>query len=545
MIRDALPPQSRSAWTAARARNAARRIGWIAFAGTLAVVATMAALILVPRAADERVQQRVAAIAKAPDSLPIVRRIDSLRAVLAALSAPSDTTRDTTTDTTRDTARDTASDSKRDTASLDAVATRRASASADSLAPESRADLQRRITQARNVPLVESFRALASHPLLRRNARVAALRDSIDRFDREREAHAALGGPGARYAMLTNTLLRLGRALTALADSLAMVAPSRGTGGIDTTSALSDSARAIIALATAHADSLRALARTMAIQRLQLDTALLGAVRIEHARSDRERQQLESARVPALALPAILAAALVIGLSFGFLLVFLNELRVPTVGDIDELRARFEAPVLLHHTPSRMDALIDRRSDTFAVIHLALSAVGDVVSQVEVCAELDVLAASVAFSTAAVAATESRATLVFNARTGAKRNAILDAVTRAARRSRRDAAHETDAADAPRELLLDGDTRLDVLLTEPSVTVDRVRLFAPYDLRLGLPESDGASWAPASNLVLVARRGRTSMAWLTSNMARARARDQHVRALVVWDAAVPRVAVGR
>jgi hypothetical protein len=428
--------------------------------------------------------------------------------------------------------------------------------------------------------LPETFRALGANPLLRGNPRVPTLLDSIDRIDREREAHAALGGPGARYAALTARLAMFGQRLLVLADSVvaapratpigvAASTPSTMPVTTPTTTPLTAAAQRVLdstmaasvdsaRRAQATRDSLDAALLAAADRRYALDTALLNALRQQHARVASEVARLEASRAPTLPPAGVVLAALIVGLAAGFSLVLLREVRRPTVGDLDEVRRIAGATVLVHGNARRavqrpsprhgaagarplparpgVPALIDRESDTFTVLHLALSGVGDLVDQVDVLADRPIHAAAVALSTAAVAASESRAVLVF---AGAA-DSVLPAVVGAAKR-----ANVTDAAEladaALHELLIDRDTHIDVLLAPPPSDTARERLLDRYDLRFALPVAQGDTWAPSRDVVLVARRGATTLSWLTDGVRRAHSRQQRIRAVVLWSRPRPRV----
>lgn len=524
---------------AARARNAAQRGGWIVGAGALAVAFTVGVLVLVPREADRLVQQRLAAIPSAPDSMPVVQRLDSLQQRRAHVQ------RQQQMDATQRLAQTPMESLHADTVAISG----RPGAS-----PRELFELQQRIAQTRQSMLPESFRALGAQPVLRADARVAPLLDSIDRVDREREAHAALGGPGARYAALTSRVTSLGQRLLTIADSIVIASMP----GAPPAPGSEDSVR----LAQVVRDSLQQDELAAIDRRYTLDTALLTALRTQHVRVASERARLESARAPALPTAGIVLAALIVGLAAGFSLVLLRELRRPSVGDLDEVRRVAGAAVLVHDAAKRsssraplrdgasaarrmrerpgVPALIDRESDTFTVLHLALSGVGDLVQQVDVRSDQPLHAAAVALSTAAVAAGESRAVLVF----AGAHDSVLPSVVGATRRAKH--ADSADVADAAlHELTIDRDTHIDVLLSPPPTETARDRLLDRYDLRLALPvepgESRTESWAPSRDVVLVARRGATALSWLIDGVRRAQAREQRIRAVVLWSGPRPRV----
>ena len=53
--------------------------------GSIGVMVTLLALVLIPRELDRQVQRRIDALPVAPDSAPLVRALDSLRLALRAV----------------------------------------------------------------------------------------------------------------------------------------------------------------------------------------------------------------------------------------------------------------------------------------------------------------------------------------------------------------------------------------------------------------------------------------------------------------------------
>lgn len=528
----------RSAWIAARARNAARRGGWIAGIGGVSTVLTLLAFVMVPRELDRQLRRRIDALPAAADSLPIARRLDRLRtlqrdtlviidsALLNAASVLS--------------ARDTAfAPPMRGASPADSGVTR----------------LTILIERARSVPLPDSYRALAESPLMREDARVASrvavLVDSIDRVDREREAHAALGGPGARYAALTSRLTALGQGLIRIAEQrLAQADAARLRDPGHSADARPDSGTMASAMARLADSARRATADSMA-RLVAREESLLVEARRSATERDARRAALEqrlNVEVPPL---AMLAAALVVGMAVGYGAVFVRELRWPTVSDVSEVERLTGAQVLAHSrsTPvapaSRagrrerpfVPPIVDRDSDTFVLLHLALSGVGEAVSQVDVLADDPVLAAAVAMSTAAAATRESRAVLVVESAT---RRPLLAHLLRTspAHTSADVLAGRVSPDDAVHVVTLDRDTHIDTMVTGPLPAEAMQRLEARYDLRLYLTDPATGS-SPARDVVLCVRQGATPLAWLSRITQHLRRRQQRVRAVVVWSRDVP------
>jgi hypothetical protein len=533
----------RSVWIAARARNAARRGVWIAAFGGVAVIATLLVLIAVPREADRQLRRQIAALPTAPDSLPMVRRLDSLRAVQTAVR-------------TR----------------LNRVL------AADSSATDSLADLSIRLRRVQQVPLAEGYRMLAESPVLRADPRVVALIDSIEVVEREREAHAALGGPGARYAALTARVAVLGQGLVRLAEQrLVNTVYARDSAGTYEAGVAADSTR------------LDAITRAMTVEESRLADA-----RRRIAVYDTQRVQLEQRLNVASPPIAMLLAALVVGMAVGYGIVLARELRHPTVGDAAEVE-RMTGATVLHHardTPSTLadrsrwrerpgvPRIIDRDSDSFSLLHLSLTGVGDLVPEVDILSDIPLLGAAVALGTAAAAARESRAVLVVEA---ARRQPLLAHVLQAKTRHTVDDVREgrVSADDAIHVVTLDRDAHIDVLVAvaavmpatglfrrrrrpvvpavKPSVRVtpvalggreaqgarppeDPLRQFETrYDLRLHLPDAEHDGLAPARDVIICVRQGSTPLAWLSRVVQHTRARQQRLRVAVLWSRDLPPV----
>jgi hypothetical protein len=497
----------------------------------------LSALVWVPRELDARLRRQLAALPPAPDSMPLVRRLDSVRVLQRALP------RIIRTDSARDSSEVAAA--RHDSVRI-AVTTLSATASSPSRPDSAAIDLMARITRARTAPLPDSYRALADASLIRNDAQVRALADSIELVDREREAHAALGGPGARYAALTSRLTSLGQQLVRIAEQRVARAVLTSIGA---SSAARDSlspARpdtSTDSISLARRDSVReALARGVAEQE-----SLLAVVRTASAEHDGRRAALERRLHIDMPVVAMVVAALVVGLAFGYGVVLVREVRRPTVGDAAEVERLTAAPVLRHTretatAPDRrttrrerpgVPRIIDQESDTFVVLHLALTGVGDVVTDVDVLAADPVIAAAVALGTAAAASRESRAVMVIEE---TRRTPLLARLLRGGRRSA--AAQRAAPVVASKEVItLARDTRIDVQFGDQDLSSD-----SSHDLRLHLPDAtaeQGDAARRSRDLIVCVRQGSTPLAWLSRTMQLARRHQQRVRAVVLWSRDVP------
>lgn len=578
----------RARWLAARTRNAARHGLLMASVGAVVVIAALLLFVLVPQRVDRALAAQIAALSPERDTLLLHVDLLAARRALTRL----ETSIAAAAIATR----------------ADATPPRFAAATADSsvvapipLARDSAAhDLQQQLMRIRQAPLVESYRALADTRLLRDDARVRGMIDSIEQLHAEREAYAALSGPDARYALMTARLTQLGQHLTrfaestyatALASAVATEAATRAGAAVDTATAapllvvrppMTDSA--LEHSRTAAADT---VART---ERALLDAATLNADLRARRKALRARMALD---IPPM---AMLLASLVLGLVLGFAVVLWRELRRPTVGDEQELEALTRTRVIVHRaaTASLRAARARRRADehvpailqptdaAWPLLHLTLSSIGDVSRYVEVVADQPVLAGAVALNLSAVAAHESRATVLVDAaqRSGSllsllPTSVLTTASTTIAATSRytdADTARNTvpDAAagaatensvhsrwDAPRSLAIGRDTFIDIVLPRrvrsrqtgrdvgvardaASIVDDLQRLAVHHDLAVYVTDHDlNQHVPPETDVVLCARPGVTTLAWLSHTMRQLEDRGRRVRAVVLWSADFP------
>jgi hypothetical protein len=292
-----------------------------------------------------------------------------------------------------------------------------------------------------------------------------------------------------------------------------------------------------------------------------------------HAKRDalRARMQLD---IPPM---AMLLASLVLGLVLGFACALWRELRRPTVGDEQELEAITRTRVIVHRAvaASVRATRARRRADeqlppimqptdaAWPLLHLTLSSIGDVSRHVEVVADQPVLAGAVALNLSAVAAHESRATVLVDAapRGGALLSLLPTAVlTRAS--STRSVSAAADSSgharwDAPRALAIGRDTFIDIVLPRrvrsrhtghdlgatpdtASMVDDLQRVVKHHDLAVFVTDHDLDQQVPAdTDVVLCARPGVTTLAWLSRTMRQLEDRGRRVRAVVLWSAELP------
>ncbi len=288
---------------------------------------------------------------------------------------------------------------------------------------------------------------------------------------------------------------------------------------------------------------------------------------------------------------AMLLASLVLGLVLGFAYVLWRELRRPTVGDEQELEALTRTRVIVHRSVAasvlavrarrrgdEMLPLIMQHTDAaWPLLHLTLSSIGDVSRYVEVVADQPVLAGAVALNLSAVAAHESRATVLVDAvlvdaalRHGAPRHGALvsllapsvltsvsdtSAPMMASTAARGTSGHTP--WDAPRSLAIGRDTFIDIVLprrersrhtgddlsasTDADCLDDALqRLAAHHDLVVFITDLElDAQVPPDTDVVLCARLGVTTLDWLSRTLRQLEARKRRVRAVVLWATDLP------
>ncbi len=560
----------RARWLAARTRNAAQHGLLIASAAAVVVIAALLLFAIVPQQVDRALAAQVAALPLERDTLSRYRAFVAARRELTRI--------------------ETSMAAAAMTARADATVPPPAPVRADSVAvapvpigrDSATIELQRQLARVRQAPLVESYRALAETPLLRNEVSVRTLIDSLEQLHAEREAYAALSGPDARYASMTTQLTQLGQRLTRRAELT--YASALSTAAEQRTEAAVDRAVAAPFLVVQQPMEDRALTRARdaaASEVARTERAWRDATTYNadlHARRDavRARMQLD---IPPL---AMLLAALVLGLVLGFGFVLWRELRRPTVGDEQELEALTRTRVIVHRAVTasvrasrarrradeHLPAIMQPTDEAWPLLHLTLTSIGDVSRAVEVVSDQPMLAGAVALNLSAVAAHESRATVLIDA--APRGGALLpllptSALTTASVASplpRTDVDGVTEAAvrarwDAPRALAIGRDTYIDLVLPRlvrswhsgrdrgappdaASVVDDLQRLTAHHDLAVFVTDHDLDQQLPSqTDVVLCARPGVTTLAWLSRTMRQLEDRGRRVRAVVLWSADLP------
>ena len=618
----------RAAWARARARNALRRRWIISGVGTAVIAGTFAALTVVPREAIREARNATPLPGEKVDTLPLVAALTAAQSAYRTADAAVATKRAAAARATA------ALLAARQRALAAATVVPRTGLSRDSLRAAT-ADLDRLLGRARTSPLPSSYRALADAPGLRGDPRVRALVDSLDDVERERESFG-VGGVDPVYVSLTNRATQLGRAVEAIAErrraaleselnapdaatlpvAAAPGAIAPGVGGVTDAAAGptpptgADSGAGVRPtvgvtprpLPVVVADTaLEAGQRgTIATQVAQAQRAL-AAARARDIAADRRVEAVRTRAGFDTPLPAVIAAALILGAALGFGIALVTEVRSPRVADAEEAervtRSRVLAVVrpsedvtpergrrlvderLGQHTGATIPSLVHPAVEGYRLLYLGLAPIGAAVPRMAITATEPAVAAAVALNLAAAAAEDGRSTLVVDAN---PRSATLSAALGV--RDRIGLVDLVRAGFAPREavvpVVVGRDVTVDVLpagLTSIASggrglpTVARAeddpravlaRLARGYDVTVtSLPPSpapaaaskdavdgSGATTAEAlarevlgREVIVCARAGHTPLAALTREIARLKASGAQVRGLVLWDDALPAV----
>jgi hypothetical protein len=600
----------RARWLAARTRNAIRHGLIVAGTGAIVMIAALLTFVLLPRQADRALSNAIAALPPARDTL----LLNSQRVRAESLRVQAEAQRTTAQVAVAATLAGlgTTADSLVTAAMLPVLAR-------DTVLR----NLSGQLARARQSPLVESYRALAEAPALQRDARAHDdarwLLDSIEVLNREREAYATLSGPDARYAEMTARLTALGTRLVELADgvlreqtarrSAAMLAaiPSpvadsavpgvRVKPPFVTDSMLAPPDSALVGVAAAPLmppsllpDSLLDVAVRVATDSVARLESLLVQAHRSNAEQLAAKEALRSRMQVQLPPVAMLLASLVLGVSVGFAVSVWREMRHPTVGDAQELEQITRSRVIVYRgdegtrlSPgfatrfgTRLGTRFGRRTrrgeaqvpvispaaDAWPLLHLTLSHIGDMARHVQVLADRPVVAGAVGLNLAAVAARESRATVLVDAAQRAGSvvpllpvAALVRSDSTSAAALNRDAAVWDSTWDASRALPLGRDASVAIVLPRrarhEAGTRGRLRpeasapellepLLRQYDFVVFVTDVTNVPLVPPStDLVLCARLGVTPLDWVARAVKSAEEHGRRIRAVVLWAEDVP------
>lgn len=536
-------------WLAARARNALRRPALAAAVGVPVFVVSLVALLLAPREARRAAELVAPRPEDRPDTLALVTRVEQAGARAARA--------DTALAEARLLATAPPAPVGIDTLSPQVIARR------DSISAII-GELSQGLARVEASPLAASYRALGELPSLQAEPRVRLLLDSLAAIDRERESFGAVGGIDPTFIALTARATTIGRAIQEIAqakrDALratlaAMTAPPKPAPRpmIDTAAFL------------ARRDSAQ---RSFAAARVTLERARVALA--DYERREERARQLANLGAPPL---AMLGAALVLGLVFGYAASLGAELRRPLLADAREAERVTGVRVLAEVTellpsPERGRRRADREapplveawSDTYRLLYLDVASAGAPVVMTTVTGDHPEIAATVAANFAALASLEARTTLLVDADltasavAGVARVAQEPGLTKIMR-------GESGWADVTRSFVVGRDYVVNVVPAgRPEraprwedvtdlLASDIARLARRYDaiVLVAAPEEAMSGLVrvlPITDCIYCAQIGVTPVSTLTAAVEGLRNAGATVRGLVLWNRDEPHVPTG-
>jgi Mrp family chromosome partitioning ATPase len=298
------------------------------------------------------------------------------------------------------------------------LASERVMSRRDSLASVA-AELDSLIARANDVPLPESYRALAASPHLRENLRVRALVDSLTNVEREREEVGGGVAVDPIVMALTTRSNAIGRSIQAVAEErraavVANLAALPEVTPIDPSIERPDTVAAAVERGLAE--------RELASARRELIEARAANAATDSAMARlRERSRLAS-------LPTLIGAAFIIGVALAFGTGLLFEARSPRIAELREIERLTGSRVLAQIRPRDIPAdrrrraadreiapLLDPTYDPYRMLAWHVAARAHPRSVIVLTSDRPHVAATLAANAAAVLANEARAVLVVDA----------------------------------------------------------------------------------------------------------------------------------
>jgi Mrp family chromosome partitioning ATPase len=421
-------------------------------------------------------------------------------------------------------------------------------------------ELSALIGKVETIPLPSSYRSLAASPALVSNGRVKTLLDSLSDVERERDAFGGAGGADPMFVALTSRATDIGRAIEGIAserrDSLRseinrIATPTRQiaqarAAAPDTMPwvAERDSAQSAVAVANTDLDNAR--------QALEL------------RRQEMERAQ-EISAISASPFAMIVAAA-IFGIVFGFGAALQSELRRPTVADAPEIERVTGVRVMASVVPSAESAEYDRRksdrlapgyldpkSESYQLAYLHVEQSAATPDVIAVLGDDPDICAIVTMNIAAIAAEDARSVLVIDA--AGRSDAIRALLPFSASGDLSDLiggigtwVDSTAHVSVGRDRLIDvvtGSRSPDPASLMELIERERPRLGRNYDTVFVIGALDLVpaivEKAFVEGTVLTATAGRTRLTELVEATKALREKARQLYGVVLWDAAPPRL----
>ena len=533
------------AWLGSRARNAARRPVFIALIAACVVGLAILSLVLAPRHRRRLGPTPSAAFLKV-DSAGLAQALTLSKARVASADSALVIERQEVLAATATPKVD----------SLDPKLLKRHDSLTNVLT-----ELQGLIGKVETAPLPTSYRALAASPALIANPKIVALLDSLRDVERDRESIGSTGGADPMFVALTSRLTEIGRSIEA-------VASDRRDSLRSTITMMTAPSRQVAEARAAAPDTMPWVAeRDSALSAVVTATTDLAAAHRQLEENRREIERAQEISVISASPFAMVVAAAVFGIVFGFAGALRAEFRGPTVADGSELERVTGVRVIATVVPVVRAGGTERRqanrvapkyldsnaaSYQLAYLHVEQSAATpDIVAIVGDDADVSAI---VAMNLAAIAADDARSVLVIDSagRSAAIRSLLpvsgsadLADVIGGDRSWVDAAAHVSVARDktidvvtsaraaAPDELieLLQRDTQ------RLGKYYDTVFVAGALDLVAALAEDTAVG-----GTVLTAIVGRTPLAAVVQATNALREKSRQVFGVVLWDGAPPRLA---
>lgn len=533
------------AWLGSRARNAARRPVVI---GTVAIVVIGLAaisLILAPKDRRSLGPTPGAAIVRV-DTVPLVLALAQSQARIASAESALVVVRQ----------RVAAAATQPVIDSLDPKLVARHDSLTNVLT-----ELQSLLGKVETIPLPSSYRALAVSPALFSSVKVRALLDSLTEAERERDSFGSTGGADPMFVALTGRLTEIGRAIEVVAgerrDSL-----RAAIGRIPTPSRQVAEARA------AAPDTMPWVAeRDSARSAIASSSSELVSARrtVEDNRRELERAQ-EISAISASPIAMVIAAA-VFGIVFGFAGALQSELRKPTVADAAELErvtgsrvmaTVLPAPPVAEQDRRRADRLapgyLDPKADSYQLAYLHVEQSAATPDVIAIVGDDPDVCAIVAMNIAAIAAEDARSVLVIDA--AGRSEAIRSLLPFSTGGDLADLIGGLRSwIDATAHVSVGRDKTIDVVTGAKSAApealiellrrekqrlgryYDTVFVIGSLELVPALSETDSIG-----GTVLTATSGRTRLSVIVEATRALREKKRQVFGVVLWDAPAPRLA---
>ena len=394
------------AWLSSRARNAARRPMFIAVIAACVVALAVLSLVLAPRHRRRPGPMPSTAIVTV-DTLPIVQALAVSKSRVESADSALVIVRQQVL----------AATAKPKIDSLDPRLLKRHDSLTNVLT-----ELQGLIGKVETAPLPTSYRALAASPALISNPQIVALLDSLRDIEKDRESLGAAGGGDPMFVALTSRLTEIGRAIEA-------VASERRDSLRSTITMITAPSKQVVEERAAAPDTMPWVAeRDSALSALGTATTDLAAARRQLAENKRETEAAQEISMITASPFAMVVAAAIFGIVFGFAGALRSEFRAPTVADGPEVErvtgARIMATVVPVPRTSELERrqanrvapkYLDAKADSYqlAYLHVEQSvATPDIVAIVGDDADVSAI---VAMNLAAIAAEDARSVLVIDA----------------------------------------------------------------------------------------------------------------------------------